>query len=150
MMSRCAVSIVSLLLTACIETYPPTRPYDLLIAGGTVVDGSGAPRYRADVAIRGDRIAGIARDGVPRDSAADVIDATGLVVSPGFIDNHAHIATNIHEYPLAENFIHRVGRTGRAGESGVASTFFTREQRSELQQLERTLGIRMERMRETL
>ena len=105
MMSRCAVSIASLLLTACIETYPPTRPYDLLIAGGTVVDGSGAPRYRADVAIRGDRIARIARDGVPRDSAADVIDATGLVVSPGFIDNHAHIATNIHEYPLAENFI---------------------------------------------
>jgi ATP-dependent RNA helicase RhlE len=47
---------------------------------------------------------------------------------------------------LAENFIHRVGRTGRAGGSGVASTLFGREQRSDLLQLERTLGIKMERM----
>ncbi|HKW35622.1 MAG TPA: DEAD/DEAH box helicase [Candidatus Acidoferrum sp.] len=47
---------------------------------------------------------------------------------------------------VAENFIHRVGRTGRAGERGVASTFFVREQRTELFELERTLGIRMERV----
>jgi superfamily II DNA/RNA helicase len=47
---------------------------------------------------------------------------------------------------VAENFIHRIGRTGRAGERGVASTFFLREQRTELFQLERTLGIRMERV----
>jgi len=50
---------------------------------------------------------------------------------------------------VAENFIHRVGRTGRAGEQGVASTLFGRDQRSELYQLERTLGIRMERMNST-
>jgi ATP-dependent RNA helicase RhlE len=47
---------------------------------------------------------------------------------------------------IAENFIHRVGRTGRAGVRGIASTFFAKDQRSELHQLERTLGIRMERM----
>jgi ATP-dependent RNA helicase RhlE len=47
---------------------------------------------------------------------------------------------------VAENFIHRVGRTGRAGNLGVASTLFTRDQRAELHQLERTLGIRIERM----
>jgi superfamily II DNA/RNA helicase len=46
----------------------------------------------------------------------------------------------------AENFIHRVGRTGRAGKQGLASTLFVREQRSELFELERTLGIRMERI----
>ena len=46
---------------------------------------------------------------------------------------------------VAENFIHRVGRTGRAGERGVASTLFVREQRTELFQLEQALGIRMER-----
>jgi superfamily II DNA/RNA helicase len=47
---------------------------------------------------------------------------------------------------VAENFIHRVGRTGRAGGHGVATTLFSREQRSELFQLERTLGIRIERL----
>ena len=47
---------------------------------------------------------------------------------------------------MAENFIHRVGRTGRAGGHGVATTLFSREQRSELFQLERTLGIRIERL----
>ena len=47
---------------------------------------------------------------------------------------------------VAENFVHRVGRTGGAGERGIASTFFVREQKSELFQLERTLGVRMERM----
>jgi superfamily II DNA/RNA helicase len=50
---------------------------------------------------------------------------------------------------VAENFIHRVGRTGRAGGRGVASTLFGRDQRSELYQLERTLGIRMERISST-
>ena len=49
---------------------------------------------------------------------------------------------------IAENFIHRVGRTGRNGRHGVASTLFVKEQRSELFQLERALGIKMERMRE--
>lgn len=81
------------------------RPYDLLIRGGIVVDGSGEPRFRADVAIRGDRIVRVERSGIPTEQAATVINAEGLIVAPGFIDNHAHIATTIHEYPLAENFL---------------------------------------------
>jgi superfamily II DNA/RNA helicase len=48
---------------------------------------------------------------------------------------------------VAENFIHRVGRTGRAGKQGIASTLFVKEQRSDLFQLERALGIRIEKMR---
>jgi len=48
---------------------------------------------------------------------------------------------------VAENFIHRVGRTGRNGHHGVASTLFVKEQRAELFQLERTLGIKIERLR---
>jgi ATP-dependent RNA helicase RhlE len=62
---------------------------------------------------------------------------------------HVQDIAHVINYDLpdvAENFIHRIGRTGRAGERGVASTFFLREQRSELFQLERTLGIRMERV----
>ena len=48
---------------------------------------------------------------------------------------------------VAENFIHRVGRTGRAGRLGLASTLFAPDQRTELFQLERTLGIRIEKIR---
>ena len=85
-----------------------TGPYDLLIQGGTVVDGTGELRFPADVAIRGDRIAAVERTdtgvGIDPSEATDVIDAEGLIVAPGFIDNHAHVQTSIHRYPLAENF----------------------------------------------
>lgn len=66
------------------------RQADILIRGGTVVDGSGAAERRADVAVRGDRIVFVgdaARAGV---KATRTIDATGLVVAPGFIDPHTH------------------------------------------------------------
>ncbi|HXV60076.1 MAG TPA: D-aminoacylase, partial [Vicinamibacteria bacterium] len=79
--------------------------YDVLIVNGTVVDGSGAERFRADVALRGDRIVRIDRNGIDEASATLVLDAEGLIVAPGFIDQHAHIQTTIHEYPLAENFL---------------------------------------------
>jgi ATP-dependent RNA helicase RhlE len=78
-----------------------------------------------------------------------VLVATDLASRGIHVQDIAHVI-NYDVPDVAENFIHRVGRTGRAGESGVASTFFTREQRSELQQLERALGIRMERMSEQL
>jgi N-acyl-D-amino-acid deacylase len=62
--------------------------FDVIISGGHVLDGTGAPPYRADVAITGDRIAAVGRlDGV---ESASVIDANGRFVAPGFIDCHAH------------------------------------------------------------
>ncbi len=65
--------------------------FDLLLRGGTVIDGSGAAGRLADVAVRGDRIATIDDPGtIPTDSAGLVIDATGHIVSPGFIDPHGH------------------------------------------------------------
>ncbi|BAK66099.1 D-aminoacylase [Sphingobium sp. SYK-6] len=79
--------------------------HDVVILGGTVVDGTGAPGYRADVAIKGDRIVAISRDGLAPESGRYALNAEGLVVAPGFIDNHAHISTNIDQYPLAENFL---------------------------------------------
>ena len=83
---------------------PATAPYDLVILGGAVVDGTGAARFRADVAVRGDRIVRIDRDGLAATAGREVLRADGLIVAPGFVDQHAHIQTTIHEHPLAENF----------------------------------------------
>src|SRR5690349_14625069 len=69
--------------------------HDLIIRGGTIVDGSGAPRFVGDIAVDGGRITAITRagDGAPADDLGDareVIDATGLIVTPGFVDIHTH------------------------------------------------------------
>ncbi len=65
--------------------------WDLLIARGTVVDGSGRPGFAADIAIRGDRIVRVSREPLDRARAARVIEARGKVVAPGFVDIHAHL-----------------------------------------------------------
>lgn len=66
---------------------PSATPYDVVIENGRVVDGTGAAWFYGDVAIRGDRIAAVAPRGVMRGADAKLrIDATGMVVSPGFID----------------------------------------------------------------
>jgi N-acyl-D-amino-acid deacylase len=66
--------------------------YDLVIKNGIVIDGTGAPRRQADVAVAGGKIAEIGRIG---DGAAKVIDAAGCVVAPGFIDPHTHYDAQI-------------------------------------------------------
>jgi ATP-dependent RNA helicase RhlE len=75
-----------------------------------------------------------------------VLVATDLASRGIHVQDIAHVIN--YDLPdVAENFIHRVGRTGRAGKQGIASTLFIKEQRSDLFQLERALGIRIEKMR---
>jgi N-acyl-D-aspartate/D-glutamate deacylase len=62
--------------------------FDLLLLGGTVIDGSGAPRKRSDVALRGDRVAAIGD--LAHAVAAQRLDVSGLIVAPGFVDLHTH------------------------------------------------------------
>jgi N-acyl-D-amino-acid deacylase len=72
-------------------------PYDLLIKNGVLIDGTGQPRHRADVAVRHGRIASIGRI---RAGAREVIDADGMVVAPGFVDGHTHMDAQIFWDPL--------------------------------------------------
>jgi len=72
-------------------------PYDLVIKNGTVIDGSGLPRYRADVGVRHGRIVTIGRI---RERAREVVDADGQVVTPGFVDGHTHMDAQIFWDPL--------------------------------------------------
>ncbi|HEV7893409.1 MAG TPA: D-aminoacylase [Pyrinomonadaceae bacterium] len=85
-----------------------TEPvYDLVITNARVVDGAGNPWFRADVAVKGGRIARVGR--VAASEGKKVIDARGQVLAPGFIDVHTHVE-NVYELPDAENFV-RMGVT---------------------------------------
>jgi N-acyl-D-amino-acid deacylase len=100
--------------------------FDLIIRHGRVVDGTGNPSFLADVAVRDGHIARVGRvDG----TAKTEIDATGLIVAPGFIDVHTH-ADEVADQPLAENFL-RMGVTslvvGNCGGSALDVGKFFRE-----------------------
>lgn len=98
------VQLLSLLVARSMVFAQQAAEYDIVIRGGTVFDGTGAAGYTADVAVTGDRIVRIAREGIEPALGRRVIDAQGLIVAPGFIDTHAHVE-DLANRPLAESFI---------------------------------------------
>lgn len=80
-----------------------SQPYDLLITNGKIIDGTGNPWFYGDIGIRAGRIEAVGK--LVQKDAKRIIDATGLIVSPGFIDVHTHIEGSVLEVPTAGNFI---------------------------------------------
>lgn len=92
--------------------------FDLVLAGGRVVDGTGTPWFRADVGIRGDRIAAVGALG--QAEARQRLDVTGLVVAPGFVDTHVHGDLALLADPLHEPAVRQGVTTYLLGQDGVA------------------------------
>ena len=99
----CAIVTIVLTLGVLTVAQAPQTSYDLIIRNARIVDGTGNPWYRGEIAVRGDTIAAVEPRIVA--GAARVIDAGGKVVAPGFIDPHTHASRGIFEVPTAENYI---------------------------------------------
>jgi N-acyl-D-amino-acid deacylase len=102
------------------------QEYDVVIRHGRIIDGTGNPAFFADLAVKDRRIV---RIGAVAGKGATEIDATGLIVAPGFVDVHTH-ADDVAEKPLAENFL-RMGVTsivvGNCGGSALDVGKFYRD-----------------------
>ncbi len=89
--------------------------YDIIIKNGKIIDGTGSPYFRCDIAIKDGKIVKVARG---LDGAKEIIDAEGLTVTPGFIDSHSHSDRNILTYPDQIEKIEQGITTSIAGQCG--------------------------------
>ena len=103
---------------------------DVLIQGGTVIDGTGRPGRRADVAIAGDRVEAI--ELLPGATAARVIDATGHAVAPGFIDMHSHADFVLPGLPTADSKVHQGFTLVVVGNCGASPAPLTPARRQDI------------------
>ncbi len=115
--SRILVFFISLSLLCTAWTCSPyAKKYDLVIKNGFVIDGAGNPWFRADIAVKGKRIARIGS--VDEKQARKTIDAQGLIVSPGFIDVHTHCDRGIVRIPTVDNYVYQGVTTAIGGNCG--------------------------------
>ena len=121
MTRRCLVAaflIVPVVLASCRST---ERTSDLLLLGGSVLDGSGSDAVNADVAVTGDRISFVGDAGGAGVTASDTVDATGLIVGPGFIDMHSHAELDADHGRDARAFLYQGITTVALGMDGGGS-----------------------------
>ncbi len=95
---------------------PPEIMYDFVIRGATVVDGSGRARFRADVAILGERIAKVGS--VPIRSGRTEIRGAGYILTPGFVDIHSHVDMTVRAHPQSLAALHQGITTVIVGQDG--------------------------------
>ena len=120
--ARATLALALLISVGCQPRSVPdmgAEPWDLVISGGTVIDGTGSARFPADVAVRGDRIAVVSRERIAASRARRVIDATGRIVAPGFIDLHAHLDP-LPDLPGMESAVRQGVTTAVGGPDGGA------------------------------
>ncbi len=106
----------SLALICAASVFGQANRFDVVIAGGRIVDGSGDPWFYGDVGIRGDTIAEIGK--LDNAAAGLRVNAQGLVIAPGFIDIHTHARRGIFITPAAENYIRQGVTTLMEGPDG--------------------------------
>ena len=95
---------------------PAKKPYDLVLKNGSIVDGTGNPWFKADVAIKNKKIVKIGS--VDKDQAKKTIEAEDFIVAPGFIDVHTHCDRLISEIPTVDNYVHQGVATVIGGNCG--------------------------------
>ena len=115
----CGVAATVLGMAAC---GPSSPAFDVLVRGGQIIDGRGAPMVRADVGVNGDRI--VALGDLSRDTAVTVIDATNRVVTPGFIDVQGQSGTTLLIDGNGESHL-RQGITSEIIGEGDSPAFWT-------------------------
>ena len=119
------VSVVLVVAAGLAAVSGQAPEFDLVIRGGRLVDGTGNPGFDADLGIKDGRITVVGR---VSGTAARTIDASGLVVAPGFIDIHNHSDTTLLDDPDAQSMIRQgvtsmiLGEGGSAAPSAMASS----------------------------
>ena len=92
--------------------------FDFVIRGGTILDGTGAPAWQADIGLVGDTITAIGSIGP--EQGMRVLEASGLHISPGFIDIHSHSDDGILRYPTADSRARQGVTTEVTGQCGFS------------------------------
>ena len=115
-MNKCVVFLLILFIFS-VTLWSQPEMYDVIIKNSTIVDGTGKAAFKGSIAIRGEKIVKV---GIVTGDADIVIDGSGLVTAPGFIDIHTHADDNILKYPGAHNFIMQGVTTVVGGSCGMS------------------------------